>query len=391
MDILESAHALFDTLVAWRRDFHQHPELGLQEHRTAGIVAAALRDGGYTVQEGIAHTGVVGLLENGPGPVIMARFDMDALPIQEENDIPYASTIPGMMHACGHDGHVAIGLGVAQLMVASRAQWQGTLKIVFQPGEEGFNGAEIMVHAGVLENPRPEKVLAVHLWSELEIGKVAITPGPVMAAAESWEAKITGRGGHAAVPEHAIDPIVAGAAIVMALQTVVSRNVGAQDTAVVTVGQFRSGNTFNVIPDDALLRGTIRTYLPEVRETVLRRVREIIEGTAHVMGTTATLSVKALCPAVINDSQVTALVRETAHTLLGTEALSPEWRTMGSEDAAFFLREIPGCYFFVGAHQPGTPKVAHHNPAFNFDEQALPLSVAVMTAALHRLLPVQEA
>lgn len=391
MNPVDRAQALFEQLVAWRRDFHQHPELGLQEHRSAGIVADALSDLGYAVQEGVANTGVVGLLENGPGPVIMARFDMDALPIQEESDASYTSVTPGLMHACGHDAHMAIGLGVARLMVESREQWRGTLKLVFQPGEEGYNGAEIMVREGVLENPRPDKVLALHVWNNEDCGRFSVTPGPVMAAAEAWEAKITGKGGHAAMPEFTVDPVVAAATIVTALQSVVSRNVGAQQTAVVTVGQITSGDTFNVIPDQALLRGTIRTFEPAVRETVLRRVREIIEGVAQAMGAQVRLSFQALTPAVINDPEVAALVQETVKELYGPQALNPELRTMGSEDAAFFLQEIPGCYFFVGSKRPGEPEISHHNPHFDIDERALPLGVSVLVAALHKLLAASEA
>ena len=196
MTALEQAQSNYDQLVAWRRDFHMHPELGCQEHRTAKIVAGVLHELGYTVQTGIAKTGVVGLLENGTGPVIMTRVDMDALPIQEENEVPYVSQNPGLMHACGHDAHVAIGLGIATLMAQHREQWSGTLKMIFQPGEEGLNGAEIMVREGVLENPRPEAVLAVHVWNPLPVGMIAATNGPVMAAAEAFHATIVGKGGH---------------------------------------------------------------------------------------------------------------------------------------------------------------------------------------------------
>ena len=277
LPVLDEAQKLYDELVAWRRDLHQHPEIGLEEHRTAKFVAETLRDLGYSVETGIAQTGVVGLLENGDGPVIMNRVDMDALPIQEENDVPYASEAPGMMHACGHDAHVAIGLGIAKLMAQHREAWRGTLKLIFQPGEEGMNGAEIMVNEGVLENPRPDKALAIHVWNMMPVGVIGAVAGPVMAAAERWQAELHGKGGHAAHPEDTIDPLVAAAHVVTALQTVVSRNVGAQETAVVTVGMLRSGDTFNVIPDTAELRGTIRTYDPEARETVVTRVREIVD------------------------------------------------------------------------------------------------------------------
>ncbi|MGC9399635.1 MAG: M20 metallopeptidase family protein [Anaerolineae bacterium] len=391
MNALDEAKVIYEQLVTWRRDFHRHPEVGLTLPRSARIVAETLQKLGYTVSSGLAESGVVGLLENGAGPVVMVRADMDALPIQEENDVPYASEIPGKMHACGHDAHMAIGLGVAQLMAETRDHWQGTLKLVFQPGEEGDNGAEIMVQEGVLENPRPDSVLALHVWNEGRVGSVAVAPGPVMAAAEAWEAKIQGKGGHAAVPEEAVDPIVTAALTITALQTIVSRNVGAEDAAVVTVGKLRAGDTFNVIPDVAQLEGTVRTFEPEVRETVLRRLREIVEGTAETMGAEATLRLHALTPAVVNDEAVTAVVQDAVRTLLGEEGLDVELRTMGSEDAAFFLQEVPGCYFFVGATSPDAEShIPHHNPYFDIDEAVLPIGVAVLVEALRRLLPVEE-
>ena len=346
---------------------------------------------GYNVQTGVATTGVVGLLENGPGPVIMTRVDMDALPIQEANDVPYASQVPGKMHACGHDAHVAVGLGVATLMAQHRDAWRGTLKLIFQPGEEGMNGAEIMVKAGVLENPRPDVVLAIHMWNWSPIGTIGVTPGPVMAAAEAWQATITGKGGHAAAPDQTVDPIVASALVINALQTVVSRNVSPLKTAVVTVGQLVAGDTFNVIPATAELRGTIRTFDPEVRETVLRRTREIIEGVAHAMGATATFDLFPLTPAVVNDEKVTALVRDVVRDLFGADALKLEERTMGSEDAAFFLREIPGCYIFVGSGFADREAPPHHNPHFDIDETAMVNGVALVVEALQRLMPTDGA
>jgi amidohydrolase len=390
MHPLKAAESIYDQLVAWRRDLHRHPEIGLQEHRTAGIVADTLRELGYSVQEGVGETGVIGLLENGPGPVVMSRVDMDALPIQETNDVPYASEVEGMMHACGHDAHVAIGLGVATLMAQHRDAWQGTLKLVFQPGEEGMNGAELMVRDGALETPRPEAVLAVHVWNFQPVGTLAAVPGPVMASAEAWFATITGKGGHAATPERTIDPVTVGALTVNALQTVVSRNVGARDTAVVSVGMLRSGDTFNVIPDTAELQGTIRTYDPDVRETVLRRVREIIEGTAAMMGAQAELELKALTPALVNDEEVTALVQDVIRELWGEDALNTTERTMGSEDAAFFLREVPGCYIFVGSGFADREPPPHHNPRFDIDERALVNGTAVLVASLRRLMPVSS-
>ena len=392
MSTLDKVQAINEQLITWRRDFHRHPEVGLDLPRSERIVAETLRELGYAVETGIAQSGVVGVLKNGDGPVVMVRADMDALPIKEENDVPYASETPGKMHACGHDAHMAIGLGVATLMAETRDSWQGTLKMVFQPGEEGENGADIMVKEGVLENPRPDTVLALHVWNEGSTGSVAATPGPVMAAAEAWEATIRGKGGHAAVPEDTVDPIVTAALTINALQTIVSRSVGAKETAVVTVGQLTAGDTFNVIPDVARMKGTIRTFDPDVRKVALRRLHEIIEGTAELMGAEAEVILHPVAPAVINDEAVTAVVQDAVRTVLGEEGLDVGMRTMGSEDAAFFLREIPGCFFFVGSTPVDAEEhIPHHNPKFDIDESVLPIGVSVMLTSLRRLMPVEEA
>jgi amidohydrolase len=386
MEALKAAQRIFDQLVAWRRDFHQHPELGLDTVRTAGIVAATLREYGYTVQEGIAQNGVIGLLENGEGPVVMNRVDMDALPVHEANDVPYASETPGLMHACGHDAHTAMGLGIAKLMAENRDAWRGTLKLIFQPGEEGSNGAEIMVNEGALENPRPQVALALHVWNQIPYGLIAASPGPVMAAAEAFRVVITGKGGHGALPDKAVDPVVIAAMMINTLQTVVSRNVGALETAVVTVGAVQSGEAFNVIPDTAELRGTIRTYEPEVRERVLARVRAIVTGTAEMMGATAELELMALTPALVNDASVTALVQDVAEALFGAESLTGV-KTMGSEDAAFFQQIVPGCYIFVASGPEDYEERPHHNPKFDIDERAMINGVALILESLCRFMP----
>jgi amidohydrolase len=384
MDFKAEAETLRDQLIAWRRDFHVHPELGFQEHRSAGVIADRLRELGYQVQTGVAHTGVVGLLEGArPGPVVMLRFDMDALPVTEENETSYVSQNPGVMHACGHDGHMAMGLGVATLMAPRRDQIAGTLKLVFQPGEEGMNGAEVMVQEGVLEGPRPDVVLATHVWNDKPVGSVGVSPGPVMAAAEKWTCTVRGKGGHGAMPHQTVDPVVAVAQIVTALQTVVSRNVSPLETAVVTVGTIHGGDAFNVVPSQVELTGTIRTYDPEVRDTVLRRVREVVEGVAGACGADAELEIIPLTPALANDPEVTEVVRAAAGTVVGPENVSAGDRTMGSEDAAFFLQEVPGCYFFLGsANAARGLNAPHHNPRFDFDEGALPLGVAILMHAL---------
>lgn len=382
------AEALREQLVAWRRDFHMHPELAFQEHRAAGLIADRLRELGYQVQTGVAKTGVVGLLEGErPGPVVMLRFDMDALPITEENETEYVSQNLGVMHACGHDGHMAMGLAVATLMAQRRDEMAGTLKLVFQPAEEGANGAKAMVKEGVLENPRPAVVLATHVWNEKPVGTIDVSPGAIMAAAEKWTCTVRGKGGHGALPHQTVDPIVATAQIVTALQTIVSRNVSPLETAVVTVGTVHGGEAFNVIPAQVALSGTIRTYEPATRETVLRRVREVIEGVAAACGAKAELEIVPLTPALINDAGIAEAVRAAAEPVVGPENVSSDVRTMGSEDAAFFMQGVPGCYFFLGsANAERGLNAPHHNPRFDFDEDALPLGVAVLMHALAHYL-----
>ncbi|HID88671.1 MAG TPA: amidohydrolase [Anaerolineae bacterium] len=348
------------------------------------MVADHLKRLGYHVQTGVARTGVIGLLEGAkPGPVVMVRFDMDALPVTEETGAEYASEVPGRMHACGHDGHVAMGMGLAELMAARRDEMAGTLKLIFQPAEEGGNGAEAMVKEGVLKSPRPDVFLATHVWNERPVGTVDVSTGPVMAAAEKFTCVIKGRGGHGALPHLTVDPIVASAQVITALQTVVSRNVSPLDTAVVSVGSIHGGDAFNVIPPQVEMTGTIRTYEPSTRETVLRRVREIVEGVTAACGAEAELEIQSLTPAVINDSAVAEMVRKAAETVLGPERVTSGERTMGSEDAAFFMKEIPGCYFFLGsANADKGLDAPHHNPRFDFDEEALVLGVAILAQAV---------
>jgi amidohydrolase len=376
--------ALDPELIEWRRDFHAHPELGMQEVRSASIIAERLRALGYRVQTGIATTGVVGLLEGPrPGPVVMVRFDMDALPIQEQSTASYVSQQPGVMHACGHDAHMTIGLGVATLMAKHRGEIAGTFKLVFQPGEEGMNGAEVMIKEGVLENPRPGIFLSAHVWSNTPVGMVCVAPGPVMSAADEWKCVVTGKGGHGAMPHQTADPIVASAQIVSALQTIVSRNVSPLDTAVVTVGTIHGGDAFNIIPAQVILSGTVRTYDAQVRRTVLERMRTVIDGVAEACGVRAQLEFMPLTPAVVNDVTVARVVRTAAEAVVGPDHVIDDERTMGSEDASLFMQDVPGCYFFLGSANLERGLMApHHNPSFDIDEAVLHTGVAVMMHAL---------
>jgi amidohydrolase len=369
-------------LVNWRRDLHRHPELGFQEFRTAGIVARHLSELGLEVQTGVAQTGVIGLLEGSrPGPVVMVRFDMDALPVIEENTHEFVSETPGLMHACGHDGHVAIGLGVATLLARQRHELAGAVKFVFQPAEEGLGGAVAMIQAGALQNPRPDVALGLHVASMLPSGLVTAGDGPVMAAGERFKLVVKGRGGHGAMPHQTVDAVLVAAQIVAALQTIVSRNVNPNEVAVVSVCSFHSGTAFNIIAERAELEGTIRTFDPATRELVLRRVRQVAESTAQAMGATVEVNIQELTIAVVNEPSVAARVREAAARVVGPEHVSSDQRWMASEDMAYFLRETPGCFFFLGAAR-SSAEYPHHNPRFDFDEAVLPQGVAILCEAI---------
>lgn len=382
-DFRAEAEAMRDQLIAWRRDFHMHPELGFEEHRTAGIVAQHLTELGYQVETGVARTGVVGLLEGAsPGPVVMLRFDMDALAVTEATGAAYASLTDGRMHACGHDAHVALGMGMAQLLAHHRDEIAGTVKLVFQPAEEGDGGAQLMVREGVLENPKPDVFLATHVWIDKPVGTADVTPGPAMAAAEEFTCRIYGEGGHGAAPHQTVDPIVAAAQVITALQTVVSRNVAPLEEAVISVGTIHGGDAFNVIPSHVEMRGTIRSFKPEIRELVLRRLHEVVENVTAACGARAELEIQSITPAVINDAKTSEVVRRAAEAVLGPEEVTVGVKTMGSEDAAFFMEDVPGCYFFMGAANPEKGLVApHHNPQFDIDEEVMVLGLAILAQA----------
>ncbi|HEY44085.1 MAG TPA: amidohydrolase [Anaerolineae bacterium] len=391
MDISQFVHqsnALADEIVALRRDFHRHPELGFQEHRTAGVVAEAMTDLDLEVHTGIAETGIVALMVGGkPGPTVLLRFDMDALPVQEETGAPYASTHDGVMHACGHDGHTAIGITVAKLLHEHRASLPGVVKFVFQPAEEGMGGAERMVAEGVLENPRPDYSLAMHLWNDKPRGWIGIKPGPIMAGAEMFEIVIRGKGGHGAAPHQAIDPVLAAAQITIALQSVVSRNVDPRKSAVVSVTQFQAGEAFNIIPSHAIIRGTIRTFTPEVRDLVLQRVEEVSRGVAKAMGCDTKIEITQLTPPVVNDHAVARMLKSLAESMFPEATIDTNEFTMGSEDMAFLMEGIPSAYLFVGSSDSSRNLDApHHNPHFDFDEAVLPIASSLVAASAWRLL-----
>jgi amidohydrolase len=381
--LLQDAEALFSYTQTLRRDFHRHPELGFKEVRTAGIVAKELGDLGVEVTAGVAETGVIGLLEmEHAGPTVLLRFDMDALPIQEETGTEYASINPGVMHACGHDAHIAIGLTVARLLNERRSELGGRVKLVFQPAEEGQGGALRMVQEGILENPRPDVALGLHVWNYMPTGWLSVTPGPVMSASEDFRVVLTGKGGHGALPHTAIDPIYAAAQVIVALQSITSRNVSPLDSAVVTVTALHAGEAFNVIPQSAELKGTIRSFTPEVRSLVLERFQQVVAGMAQTLGCQASIDLREVTLAVSNDPSVTARVEQLARLLFPDAEIAKDYRTMGSEDMAYMMQDLPGCYFFLGSSDSGAGLNApHHHPRFDIDERVLPRAAALIAAA----------
>lgn len=382
-DYYALAQQLGSDIITWRRDFHQHPELGFQEFRTAGLVAEHLQRLGIETSTGIGKTGVVGIIEGArPGPTVLLRFDMDALPVTEETGLPYASQNPGLMHACGHDGHTAIGMGVAQMLVQTREQWPGRVKLLFQPAEEGLGGAAATVRDGVLENPKPDAAFALHLWNQFPLGQLVVQAGPLMAAADRFEITIIGRGGHGAVPEDTIDAVLVGAEVVNALQAIISRNVSPHETAVLTIGSFRAGNAFNVIAERAEMAGTIRTFDPAVRELIIRRMREVLTGVTQAHGASFVFDLKddEYTPAVINDARMAEIARKAARQVLPEEQITQIRPLMVSEDMSEILNRVPGCYVLLGAEPDSGARGPHHNPKFDINENALPLAAAIMAS-----------
>src|SRR5690554_3863443 len=383
VDFHAEALALHPEMIERRRDLHRHPELAFEEVRTASIVANTLADLGLEVQTGVGRTGVVALLEGAhDGPTVLVRADMDALPIHEENETEYASTVAGKMHACGHDGHTAIGLAVAKMLAARQDEMRGRIKFVFQPAEEIGEGARAMVADGVLENPRPDATIGLHLWNTLPVGTVAVTSGPSMAAADIWTCTITGHGGHGASPHETRDPIVAAAHVVTAVQTIASRNVDPLEMAVVTVGSIHGGDAFNVIPPVVTLKGTVRTYTEKVKALVHRRLHEICAGVAGALGCTAEVEITPMTLAVDNDPALSERIAAIAAEVVGAENVKRDERSMGSEDVSYLMDGIPGCYFFIGSANParGLNK-PHHNPRFDVDEDALIIGAEMLARA----------
>lgn len=387
-EIDRRVRALEPKVVAWRRDFHQHPELSNHEVRTAGIVAAHLRSLGIEVKTGVAKTGVVGILKGGrPGPVVALRADMDALPVTEEVDLPFRSTVRstyngqevGVMHACGHDNHVAILMGVAEVLAGMKAELPGTVKFIFQPAEEGAppgeeGGAGLMVKEGVLESPKVDAIFGLHVFP-FEVGTVHVRPEGLMAAGDVLHIVVRGRQTHGALPWNGVDPIVAAAQIITGIQTVVSRQIDLTAApAVVTIGAIDGGVRYNIVPDSVTMVGTIRTFDPAMREDIHARLKRTAESIAQSMGATAVVTIDRGNPVTFNDPALVARMRPTLERVVGRERVYTARPTTTAEDFALYQQKVPGMFFFLGVTPEGAdPKTVapNHSPRFFADEGAL--------------------
>ena len=391
-------------LIELRHRIHQNPELSNREIQTAELVAAHLRALGLEAHTGIAKTGVVALLKGGkPGPLIAVRADMDALPVVEETDFPFKSTKKdtflgqqvGVAHACGHDIHTTALLGVASVLSALKAEIPGSILFIFQPAEEGppageKGGASLMLEEGLFKQYHPTAAFALHSFPELTVGQIGFNPGPTMAAVDQFRIKIKGKQSHGAYPHLSVDPIVTGAEAVVALQAIRSRNLSPFEPSVLTVGIFRSGERFNIIPGEAYLEGTVRTYNPEVRTTVERRMREILDGITKANGATFEMEYQKNAPATVNNPALTQKVQPLLEKILGAGNVKTVEPSMGGEDFAYFADEVPGFFYRLGTLKPGTTSGGLHTPTFRGDDSAVPVGIRVMSRLLVDYLASQR-
>ena len=388
-----------------RHRIHQNPELSNREEKTAALVADHLRQLGLEVKTGIARHGVVALLKGGrPGPVVAVRADMDALPVTEQTGLPFASKVRstymgqevGVMHACGHDVHTAVQLGVASVLTTMRAELPGTVKFIFQPAEEGpppgeEGGAELMVKEGVLQNPRPQAIFGLHAFSEMAVGDIGYSEGPALSAADTWEARITGKQAHGARPELSIDPIVTAAQFVQALQTIRSRAFSGHEPGVVTIGSIHGGQRHNIIPAEVVLTGTIRTFKPEMSALAEARLRAILKGVTEANGATGEIvRYERGAPATVNDTQLTKDTVPSLERAVGKAHVTKIPPAMGSEDFSFFANEVPGFFYRLGQVKPGTTSGDHHTPTFLADDGAIAVGVKTMSVVLFDYLARQQ-
>jgi len=380
--------ALTEELTETRRAIHRHPELGFREVRTAALVAQRLRSLGLAVREGVAQTGVVGLLQGSrSGKTVLLRADMDALPMQEASGAEYASEIPGVMHACGHDAHTSMLLGAARVLTARRDRLAGNVKFVFQPAEEGPGGARPMIEAGVMQDPSVDVAFGLHLINDFPVGSVGLRPGPVMASMDTLEITVKGRGGHGALPHQAVDAIVVAAQVVTALQTIASREINPTVPVVVSLGTIHGGFRHNVIAPEVSLTGTVRTFDESLRKTFPERIERIVRQVCRAFRAEAEVRYEFGYPVTVNDHAMTSFARDIASEVVGAEHVRMMEAMMGSEDMAYFFQAVPGCFLFLGSSNPAKNLTApHHSPEFDFDEACLPLGVQLWVRLVERAL-----
>lgn len=377
-----------ESLIALRRDFHKHAELSFEETRTAEVIAQRLHSAGLEVRTGIAKTGVVGVLRGDkPGHTVAWRADIDALPLDEIPDLPFRSVNAGAMHACGHDGHAAVAVTLAEMLAGRRSQLPGTAVFLFQPAEEVFGGAKLMIEAGVLDDPPVDKVYGLHLTTLLPAGAVAVRPGPTMASSDFFDIEVRGKGGHGAYPHLSVDPITAASHILIGMQDLVSREVAAHEPAVMTVGEIKGGSKHNIIPETAIMRGSIRTFQQAVRDQVVERLGSFASRIAQAYRAEARMRlVGDCCPAVVNPEDEAAFIRGCALEEVGAEHVAEVPPVMGSDDMALFLEARPGCYFWVGVAPDDKQAMPHHHPGFELNEAGLPVGLRMGLAALLKSL-----
>jgi amidohydrolase len=384
-DLVEEAG---DELVALRRELHADPELSFQEHRTAGRIAATLRGLGLEVREGVGRTGVIGRLRGRPdGRLVALRADIDALPIQEQNQVPYASRNAGVMHACGHDGHIAILLTAARVLSRLHATFAGDVLFVFQPAEEIASGAPAMLDDGAFGDTVPEAVFGLHLWNDLDAGLVGVRDGPLFANTDEIGILIRGAGGHGAMPHQTVDPIVVAAQVVSALQTMVSRETSPLEPAVVSITSFQGGSSWNIVPGEVQLRGTVRTFTNQLQAQMRERIDMLLRGITLGMRAEYELTYRQACPAVVNDARMADLGRQVARREFGERQVVVPEQTMGGDDMSYFLQRAPGVYYLVGTRNTARGLDApHHHPRFDLDESALPVGARLLAASALELL-----
>jgi hippurate hydrolase len=388
MPVLNRIAELHDEVTGWRRDFHMHPELLFDVHRTASIVAERLKDFGCDeVVTGLGRTGVVGVIRGrkwGSGKVIGLRADMDALPIEEATNAAHRSTVPGKMHACGHDGHTAMLLGAAKYLAETR-NFDGTAIMIFQPAEEGGGGGDEMVRDGLMTRFGIEEVYGMHNMPGVPLGRFAVRTGPMMAAADRFVIEIEGKGGHGAMPHQTVDPVVVGMTIGQALQSVVSRNVDPVESAVLSITTFHAGDAFNVIPQMAKMTGTVRTFKPAVQDLVEQRLKATVNGIAAAMGASASVTYNRGYPPTVNHEAQTRFAVDVAREIAGSANVDPDHPPMmGAEDFSYMLNERPGCYILVGN---GDTAACHH-PAYDFDDRAIPFGTSYWVRVVEKAMPV---